>query len=236
MALALFTTYLSMFRYRVHTKPVCRILYVHVSRDHASFLSPSLDLFCSHFPLSPLYLLHHSISLSSISPCYVYLHLISHMRLSFPPFFPCLLPPFPCPPSPFLQCSQAINDALRAVGATVQVVSGFIECVTVSVPWAALLKENCMVELSGLTLSLAPHASFKMEEYSKWDMPSHVYLYVQCISLTGLNKLRCLHMYLMHQYIALALLYIYIIYIHHIMPSECTCSHNGADKDSLPMC
>lgn len=48
-----------------------------------------------------------------------------------------------------------------------QVVSGFIECVTVSVPWAALLKESCMVELSGLTVCVAPHRLLKMEDYSE---------------------------------------------------------------------
>ena len=52
------------------------------------------------------------------------------------------------------------------MGAPVQVLSGYIERVTVSVPWAALLKDNCKVELSGLNLTIAPHASFKMEEYS----------------------------------------------------------------------
>lgn len=48
----------------------------------------------------------------------------------------------------------------------VRVVSGFIECVTVSVPWAALLKESCVVELSGLTVSVAPHRLLKLDEYS----------------------------------------------------------------------
>ena len=75
------------------------------------------------------------------------------------------------PPPPVLSNTslfpQAINDSLKWVGAPVQVLAGFIECVTVSVPWAALLKDNCKVELAGLTLTVAPHASFKMEEYSK---------------------------------------------------------------------
>ena len=49
-----------------------------------------------------------------------------------------------------------------------RVVSGFIECVTVSVPWAALLKESCVVELCGLTVCVAPHRTLKLEEYSEW--------------------------------------------------------------------
>lgn len=56
---------------------------------------------------------------------------------------------------------------MESVGVPVQVVSGFIECVTVSVPWAALLKESCVVELKGLTVCLAPHRILKLEEYSK---------------------------------------------------------------------
>lgn len=62
---------------------------------------------------------------------------------------------------------QAINSAVENVGVPVHVVSGFIECVTVSVPWAALLKESCVVELAGLTVCVAPHRVLKLEEYSE---------------------------------------------------------------------
>ena len=62
---------------------------------------------------------------------------------------------------------QAINDTLKGAGVPVQVLSGFIEHVTVSVPWAALLTESCTVELSGLTVCVAPHKLLRMEEYSK---------------------------------------------------------------------
>lgn len=51
------------------------------------------------------------------------------------------------------------------MGVPVRVLSGFIECVTVSVPWAALLKDSCVVELVGLTLCVAPHQLLNIEEY-----------------------------------------------------------------------
>ena len=50
-----------------------------------------------------------------------------------------------------------MNETLQSAGAPLKVLSGYIGHVTVSVPWSALLKENCKVEISGLTLSIAPH-------------------------------------------------------------------------------
>ncbi len=62
---------------------------------------------------------------------------------------------------------QAINSAVENAGVPLRVVSGFIECVTVSVPWAALLKESCVVELSGLTVCVAPQRILQLEDYSE---------------------------------------------------------------------
>ena len=50
-----------------------------------------------------------------------------------------------------------MNEALQSAGAPLKVLSGYIGHVTVSVPWSALLKENCKVEISELALSVAPH-------------------------------------------------------------------------------
>ena len=52
---------------------------------------------------------------------------------------------------------QAINEVLVGTSAPVRVVSGYIGHVTVSVPWTALLKDSCKVEISGLALSIVPH-------------------------------------------------------------------------------
>ena len=46
---------------------------------------------------------------------------------------------------------------LQETGAPVKVISGYLGCVTVTVPWTALLKDNCKVEISGLALCVAPN-------------------------------------------------------------------------------
>ena len=58
----------------------------------------------------------------------------------------------------YLFSAQAVNEALQSTGAPVKVLSGYIGHVTVSVPWSALFKENCRVEISGLALSVAPYS------------------------------------------------------------------------------
>ncbi len=61
-----------------------------------------------------------------------------------------------------------MNEALEGTGAPLKVLSGYIGRVTVSVPWTALLKDSCKVEVSGLTLSVMPLiASRSSEEQSK---------------------------------------------------------------------
>ena len=63
---------------------------------------------------------------------------------------------------------QAINEALQGTSAPVKVLSGYFSRVTVSVPWTALLKDSCTVEISGLSLSVIPQiASNTSEEHSE---------------------------------------------------------------------
>ena len=52
--------------------------------------------------------------------------------------------------------TQAINESLEGSGAPVQVVSGYLGRVTISVPWSALMSDSCRVEVTGLTLSVMP--------------------------------------------------------------------------------
>ena len=52
--------------------------------------------------------------------------------------------------------TQAINESLEGTGAPVQVVSGYLGRVTISVPWSALMSDSCRVEVTGLTLSVMP--------------------------------------------------------------------------------
>lgn len=59
---------------------------------------------------------------------------------------------------------EAINEVLSETGAPVKVVSGYLGCVTVSVPWTALLKDSCKVEVSELTLCVAPDLQHSVGE------------------------------------------------------------------------
>ena len=56
----------------------------------------------------------------------------------------------------WLATPQAVNEALEGTGAPVQVVSGYLGRVTISVPWGALMSDSCRVEVTGLMLSVMP--------------------------------------------------------------------------------
>ena len=50
-----------------------------------------------------------------------------------------------------------------------QVVSGYLGCVTISVPWSALMSDSCHVEVTGLTLSVMPRlVSSPGEDFSEY--------------------------------------------------------------------
>jgi hypothetical protein len=51
---------------------------------------------------------------------------------------------------------EAVNEALEGTGAPVQVVSGYLGRVTISVPWGALMSDSCRVEVTGLMISVMP--------------------------------------------------------------------------------
>ena len=62
------------------------------------------------------------------------------------------------------QCTQAINEALDGTSAPVQVVSGYLGRVTISIPWSSLMNDSCKVEVAGLTLSVMPRVTFSSGE------------------------------------------------------------------------
>jgi autophagy-related protein 2 len=51
---------------------------------------------------------------------------------------------------------ESINEVLDEMSAPVHIVSGYIGRITVSIPWSALMKENCIVEVSGLNVTIKP--------------------------------------------------------------------------------
>ncbi|XP_052273890.1 autophagy-related protein 2 homolog A-like isoform X2 [Dreissena polymorpha] len=51
---------------------------------------------------------------------------------------------------------QAVNDELSSLGVPVELVDGFVECISVTVPWSALVNDSTRLEVTGLELTLQP--------------------------------------------------------------------------------
>lgn len=56
----------------------------------------------------------------------------------------------------FLFISQSLNELLENADAPFEVIAGFIQTITLTVPWAALVQENCALEVRGLEMVLRP--------------------------------------------------------------------------------
>lgn len=56
----------------------------------------------------------------------------------------------------FLYISQSLNELLENADAPFEVIAGFIQTITLTVPWAALVQENCALEVRGLEMVLRP--------------------------------------------------------------------------------
>ncbi|KAL7978365.1 hypothetical protein Chor_014904 [Crotalus horridus] len=50
----------------------------------------------------------------------------------------------------------SVNEFLQSVGAPLEVLDGFIDSIAVTIPWSALVTENCTVEVSGLQITCRP--------------------------------------------------------------------------------
>ncbi|XP_054846840.1 autophagy-related protein 2 homolog A [Eublepharis macularius] len=50
----------------------------------------------------------------------------------------------------------SVNEFLESVGAPLEIVDGFIDSIAVTIPWSALVTENCTVEVSGLQITCRP--------------------------------------------------------------------------------
>lgn len=56
----------------------------------------------------------------------------------------------------FLDICQSLNELLENADAPFEVIAGFIQTITLTVPWAALVQENCALEVRGLEMVLRP--------------------------------------------------------------------------------
>ncbi|XP_042201184.1 autophagy-related protein 2 homolog A-like [Callorhinchus milii] len=51
---------------------------------------------------------------------------------------------------------QSLNEVLDSLGVPLEITDGFIDSISLSVPWSALMTENCTVEVTGLQLTCSP--------------------------------------------------------------------------------
>uniref|UniRef100_A0ABM5F374 Autophagy-related protein 2 homolog A-like isoform X2 n=1 Tax=Pogona vitticeps TaxID=103695 RepID=A0ABM5F374_9SAUR len=54
---------------------------------------------------------------------------------------------------PSKQICQSVNEFLESVGAPLEIIDGFIDSIAITIPWSALVTENCTVEVSGLQIT-----------------------------------------------------------------------------------
>lgn len=52
--------------------------------------------------------------------------------------------------------SQSLNELLETADAPFEVITGFIQTISLTVPWAALVQENCALEVKGLAMVFRP--------------------------------------------------------------------------------
>ncbi|XP_032812105.2 autophagy-related protein 2 homolog B [Petromyzon marinus] len=78
----------------------------------------------------------------------------------------------------------SLNEMLDSVNAPLEITDGYIESISVSIPWSALLLENSTVEVRGLRLTLRPKApTVSVVESLYWStcMTSSMQLAQECL-------------------------------------------------------
>ncbi|KAG7238569.1 hypothetical protein INR49_030842 [Caranx melampygus] len=81
--------------------------------------------------------------------------------------------------------SKSLNELLETADAPFEVTAGFIQTISLTVPWAALLQENCALEVKGLEMVLRPRprvASGIEPMYWSSFMTSSMQLAKECLS------------------------------------------------------
>ncbi|XP_068195039.1 autophagy-related protein 2 homolog B isoform X2 [Antennarius striatus] len=79
----------------------------------------------------------------------------------------------------------SLNELLETADAPFEVIAGFIQTISVNIPWAALLQENCALEVKGLEMALRPRpraASGNEPMYWSSFMTSSMQLAKECLS------------------------------------------------------
>ncbi|XP_045572132.1 autophagy-related protein 2 homolog B isoform X4 [Salmo salar] len=77
----------------------------------------------------------------------------------------------------------SLNEILESVDAPFEVIEGFIQTISLTVPWASLLQENCALEVKGLEMVFRPIPPSGMEPmYWSSFMTSSMQLAKECLS------------------------------------------------------
>ncbi|KAM9354502.1 autophagy-related protein 2 homolog B [Pholidichthys leucotaenia] len=80
----------------------------------------------------------------------------------------------------------SLNELLETADAPFEVIEGFIQTISLTVPWAALLQENCALEIKGLEVVLRPRprVASGTDEHMCWSsfMTSSMQLAKECLS------------------------------------------------------
>lgn len=79
----------------------------------------------------------------------------------------------------------SVNEQLELLGAPLEIIDGFISAISVTIPWSALVTENCTVEVTGLQVTCRPkyrHAP-KGSESQSWSscMTTSMQLAQECL-------------------------------------------------------
>ncbi|XP_077183581.1 autophagy-related protein 2 homolog A [Paroedura picta] len=79
----------------------------------------------------------------------------------------------------------SVNEFLESIGAPLEIVDGFIDSIAVTIPWSALVTENCTVEVSGLQITCRPkyHSAPPGSESQSWAscMTTSMQLAQECL-------------------------------------------------------
>ncbi|XP_070807618.1 autophagy-related protein 2 homolog A [Pituophis catenifer annectens] len=79
----------------------------------------------------------------------------------------------------------SVNEFLESVGAPLEILDGFIDSIAVTIPWSALVTENCTVEVSGLQVTCRPkyrqgHAGSESQSWPS-SMTTSMQLAQECL-------------------------------------------------------
>ncbi|XP_070797725.1 autophagy-related protein 2 homolog B [Pituophis catenifer annectens] len=78
----------------------------------------------------------------------------------------------------------SLNEILESADAPLEVTEGFIQSISLSIPWGSLLQDNCALEVKGLEMVLKPRPCLGNSEPMYWSsfMTSSMQLAKECLS------------------------------------------------------